>query len=125
LNSKGLFELFVVRECQVRLIIQNADGRVGDFADQGSGFGRGLGHGAEVVLHAQPNARLFVLRVRGSAAPPRSFAHRGVVGVAGVPGSGVDTDPVSPEQVRGINGATELITAPRHSTASSALMAVV
>lgn len=109
LNSEGLFILFIVRECQVRLIVKNADGRVVYLPDQGRGIRRGLGHGAEVVFHAEANPGLVCNRRESFQRFTQFCPMRWMVVVPVVPGSGVDTDPVSAEQVRCLYGAAEFI----------------
>ena len=109
LNSKGLFERFVVREGQVRLIVENTDGGVCYFPDEGGGVCRGLGHSAEVVFHAEANTGLVGFGRECFQCLTQLPPSCRVFAVARVPGAGIHTDPVSAEQVRGLDGATELI----------------
>ena len=54
LDAQRLFVRLVVGERQVGLVVQDPYRGVVDLAHEPCRLGRGLGHGPEVVLHAQP-----------------------------------------------------------------------
>ena len=108
LDGEGLFVLFIVRECQVRLVVENADGRVGEFRGPGQRYPLRSGSWCRSGFPRKGERPPVRPRARGFPVPPRACP---VAAWSVSPGAKNRRrrGPGQPEQVGGLYCAAEFV----------------